>query len=254
MNRLCPNLAWTSCKLSNPRRISDHYQGWPFSWSPRSSARRSSNVRKLQNTWPLAGKSLACDFDMHDTPIRHPAKPSDPEGPPWEPRSRVLASIRSGSMPNTIRRETALTLLALVMVASGVLSALSANTGSTQSKSVAERVLHFPEERPLGQVYVRDATERDLPFREAVTGYLLDGLDGREWIPLGVAKGDVPVAPGQRVRLSVASEAWQDPSALIRLDADDVYEISLARTWADDQALAPLAHLVGLQSLNLSII
>ena len=114
------------------------------------------------------------------------------------------------------------------------------------------KILHFPKDRSLGRIYVQDATARDPVFFEAGTGFLLDSLDRPAWESHGVAQGDLQVAPGQRVKLIIDPDAGQDLSPLTRLAPDDLYELSLDRTRADDEDLASVAHLTGLRSLNLA--
>jgi thiol-disulfide isomerase/thioredoxin len=122
---------------------------------------------------------------------------------------------------------------------------------SRQNTPERSYTLKFPKNRSLGWVYVQDARGRDELFNEAVGGYFLDSLTRPAWEPHGLAQGDVPVSSGQRVKLIVNPDAGKDLSALTRLAADDLYEISLAGTRADDQTLAALAHLTELRSLDL---
>lgn len=113
-------------------------------------------------------------------------------------------------------------------------------------------VLHFPKDRSLGSILVQEGPNRGEFPSEAVTGFLLDTLDGSAWERRGLAQGDIRWSPGQRVKLIVDPDAWQDLSPLKRLAPDSLYEISLDRTRANDQAMASLVHLTGLRSLNLT--
>ena len=141
--------------------------------------------------------------------------------------------------------------LGLKLAAAAVVTLLSLGGYLVYTAQESTRILHFPNDRSLGRVYVQDARGPDAIFFEAGTGFLLDSLDGPAWEPHGLSQGDVQVSPSQRVRLIIDPNTWQDLSPLTRLAADDLYEIALAGR-ADDRALAPLVHLTGLRSLDLT--
>jgi len=112
------------------------------------------------------------------------------------------------------------------------------------------RVLHFPEDRPLGTLYVKDADAK----REIETFYYW--IDGTKWEFLDVARGEVVVPPNRHVRLMLNIEGWRDLSPLARLAPDALYEIRFkfhlpGAPRPDDRCMPHLAHLTGLKELNL---
>jgi len=133
------------------------------------------------------------------------------------------------------------------------------------TQSARPRILHFPTDRSLGTVYIRDASVR----REIETfHHWIDGTHDR-WETLGEAQGDVSIPAGQIVKLRVSVAGWKNPSPLARLTADDIDKLvidglgasreegeahGIFRTDSAGDAIMPhLAHLTGLKELNLSL-
>jgi len=121
---------------------------------------------------------------------------------------------------------------------------------TTIVKPDGSRVLHFPEDRHLGTLYVKDADTR----REIKTFHYW--IDGTRWEFLDVARGEVVVPPNRHVRLMLSIEGWRDLSPLARLAPDDLYEITFklhlpGAPRPDDRCMPHLAHLTGLKELNL---
>lgn len=111
----------------------------------------------------------------------------------------------------------------------------------------AERVLHFPKDRSLGMLQVLDAGIK----RQIKDFYQwIDGTEDK-WVYLGEAQGDVTAPAGKRVRLIVNKDACADLSPLARLGADDLYELSLSYTPADDRCMPHVGRLTGLSVLGL---
>jgi|GEM_PF-1584377 len=112
-----------------------------------------------------------------------------------------------------------------------------AGRASGSDRGVSEgRVVHFPADRSLGRLMVRDE------------GAYVHWNEG--WEPLGDARGTVHVPVGKQLRLEVSREAAKDLSPLANLKPDDLYYVMLWRTQARDDALKHLAHLTGLQVLD----
>lgn len=110
--------------------------------------------------------------------------------------------------------------------------------GSAGGKVIAgeKRTIHFPKDRSIGELYVRDG---DFP----TDSY---------WERLGQAKGDVTVSADKFVRLDVSEDAWQDGMPFAGLKSDDIQELNF---WecpdADDSVLKDISRLAGLQELDL---
>lgn len=112
--------------------------------------------------------------------------------------------------------------------------------GSAGGKVIAgeKRTIHFPKDRSIGELYVRD---RDFP-----TGRFFS-----EW--LGQAKGDVTVPADKAVRLDVNENAWQGGMPFAGLKSDDIQLLSFSRyPDADDSVLEDISSLSDLQELDLS--
>ncbi len=115
-----------------------------------------------------------------------------------------------------------------------------------------ERVVNFPKDRSLGQLYIQDAgSVRQLNYwfhwtdtGEAASQYL------------GEAQGEVHVPAGKRLFLTVNQTAWKDLSWLSKLGPDDLYGLGFSVLLAEpdkpsDQCMEHIAHLTGLKHLGL---
>jgi len=128
----------------------------------------------------------------------------------------------------------------------------AAADGDTQT--LKPRVLHFPARRSLGQLTVQDSSaKRQVRTFDLVT----DTVDGREnWQYLCEARGDVAIAPGRRVRLTVTPSAWRDLSPLAKLRPDDLYLLDFEGPppevkKAGDNCMPHIGRLTGLKVLKL---
>ena len=104
------------------------------------------------------------------------------------------------------------------------------------ANSARERVVHFPGDRSMGKLFVRDA-----------------GPDSwyEGWQELGEAKGDVSVAAGKEVKLEISEQAAGDLSALDKLGPDDLQMLSFGWKAVRAGSLAPIGNLKGLKALNI---
>lgn len=102
------------------------------------------------------------------------------------------------------------------------------------------RTLHFPADRSLGQLMLRDQ----------VTTYTSWQMG---WWPnkLGEAKGEVAVPAGKNVALYIDDAGAQDLAPLARLGADDLQWLSIASKLVTDVDLKYLKGMTGLKALSL---
>lgn len=127
----------------------------------------------------------------------------------------------------------------------------SKQTESTEIPT-KERVVNFPKDRSLGQLYIQDAgSVRQLNYwfhwtdtGEAASQYL------------GEAQGEVHVPAGKRLFLTVRRTAWKDLSWLSKLGPDDLYGLGFSVLLAEpdkpsDRCMEHIAHLTGLRHLGL---
>jgi len=116
--------------------------------------------------------------------------------------------------------------------------------GSTRSSLTAsqERIIHFPQDRSIGELSVRDS---DVPTDS------LDAVSGWEW--LGQARGNVTVPAGKAVRLNVSKQAWEGGRPFEGLKPDDIQMLSFSKYRdADDSVLEDVSSLADLQLLGLA--
>src|SRR4030042_1557355 len=81
------------------------------------------------------------------------------------------------------------------------------------------RIVHFPKDRSVGQLSIRDAGAA----RELTSWFHWTGIQGPNWEYLGEAQGDVHISPGKQLSLNVNQAAWRDLSWLSRLGPDELY-------------------------------
>lgn len=105
-----------------------------------------------------------------------------------------------------------------------------------ESKTDKVRIVHFPKDRSLGTLYVRDFGSE--------SWY-------EHWESLGEAKGDISIPPNKQVKLQVNEEAADDLSALTKLRADDLQMLSFGWKKVEISYLAPVGNLKDLKALNL---
>lgn len=127
------------------------------------------------------------------------------------------------------------------------LAALAAFTFSAFSQAPPGRVLHFPADRSLGQLWVQSENLecRPDPFFSAA-------FDG-EWKYLALARGDVAVPAGLKVKWVVNDNAARDVSPVSRLMPDDLHGISLWGKNVNDHTMAWVTRCTGLKVLEMTM-
>ncbi len=108
--------------------------------------------------------------------------------------------------------------------------------------NVPARTLKFPEDRAMGTVQIKPASESGFGFED-------DPWNG--WQQLSLARGVVKIPSGQHVQLSISRAASVDLGPLADLPPDAIESLSLRKTDVTDDELAHIAHLIGLRFLNL---
>jgi Leucine-rich repeat (LRR) protein len=114
-----------------------------------------------------------------------------------------------------------------------------------------ERVVHFPKDRSLGKLFVRD---RDFVRQVDTSIYWADKA---KWQYFAKARGNVKIPVGKRVWLQISSPvAWQDLSPLKFLRPDDLYRLDIYGSFTggprpDDRCMQHIAALTGLKVLEL---
>jgi len=113
-------------------------------------------------------------------------------------------------------------------------------------KMVATRVLHFPADRSMGEIMVKDksAPRSHEPFQWF-------NSDDFYWDYLGEARGDVAIPVDKKVRLVLSPVGAEDLASLRELEPDDLHSLSMGSNPPADAAMAHIAHLTGLKRLNL---
>lgn len=99
-----------------------------------------------------------------------------------------------------------------------------------------ERTVQFPADASMGVLLVRD----------------VGSTDTAAWKELGPAKGAVRVPANKELMLKVSKEASADLAPLKALKPDDLQGLDLSRTPTNDEKLAHIKGLTGLQILNLA--
>ena len=100
----------------------------------------------------------------------------------------------------------------------------------------AARTVHFPADRSVGVLQVRD----------------VGSTDAGAWRGLGEAQGDVVVPAGKVAMLAVSVEGFKEASALGVVRAGDLQLACTGRTQGTDAGLADLKGLTWVPFLNLS--
>jgi len=98
------------------------------------------------------------------------------------------------------------------------------------------RVVHFPADRSLGTLYIRDIGSENWY---------------EDWERLAEAKGPVTIARNKEVKLEVSTEAAADISPLAKLRTDDLQMLCFGWKAVKIASLAPIGNLKGLKALNL---
>ena len=115
-----------------------------------------------------------------------------------------------------------------------------------------ERVLHFPADRSLGSVMIRDANiDRNIEeFAHWTT------KADMSWVRLCEAQGEVRIPAGKLVQLKVAAKNLKNIDGLKGLGADDLHMIWLygdgdKRQLPDDRCMEHISHMTGLKELRI---
>lgn len=120
--------------------------------------------------------------------------------------------------------------------------------GGAVSVPPGARVLHFPTDRSMGTLTLRDASRK----RQIDTFYYwVDDPYNDSWRVVGEARGDVIVPAGKRVALMITPEGARDMTPLARLGPNDLDTLNYNYTLSD-AGLACIAGLKGLTELNLT--
>ncbi|MHC4336962.1 MAG: leucine-rich repeat domain-containing protein [Planctomycetota bacterium] len=147
------------------------------------------------------------------------------------------------------------TTLIVILICAGFMGACWAATDIGAPQAVGQqrkvRVVHFPKDRSLGRIMVKDA--------DIIKGNIQDYHD---WFLrgeyLGEAQGDVVIPAGKKAALFLYENALKDSSPLLNLKPDDLYMLStVPLVWnrkhpLHDKCMSHIAHLAGLKSLWLS--
>lgn len=162
-----------------------------------------------------------------------------------------LPALAAGWLPHFFpagRRLPVVALLAGAIVLSGrggnqVAQAQIQKSNTAPTRKVAvkpARTLHFPADRSLGTLLLRDE----------VTTYTTWQM-GWWSTKLGEAKGEVAVPAGKNVALYIDDAGAQDLSPLARLGAGDLQWLSIDSKLVTDVDLKTLKGLTGLKALSL---
>lgn len=115
-----------------------------------------------------------------------------------------------------------------------------------------ERIIHFPKDRSIGQLKVKDAgIKRQI---KSFHYWITEG--NTKWELLGEATGDVVVPEGKLLALDVSQSGWRDLSCLSRLRPDELYKLSIPGPYPSgpmpgDSIMPHIAHLTGLRVFEL---
>ncbi len=114
-----------------------------------------------------------------------------------------------------------------------------ANVTAPRSK---ERVVHFPKDRSIGQLYlVERKSPKDCLWHEVL-------IWERKW--LGEAQGDIRVPADKMLRLGVSRNAWKGGRPFVGLKPDDIQILTFYQyPHARDSVLKDIAMLTGLEVL-----
>jgi Leucine-rich repeat (LRR) protein len=127
--------------------------------------------------------------------------------------------------------------------------------GGVIESDTGQRVLHFPNDRSLGELKIQDADTAGptkVFYNIGKPDWWMSG-----WVYLGEAKGDVTIPAGKVVALRISKpEQWRDLSPLRRLDKDALYLLNIEGSYDHgpkprDASMKYIAHLTGLQRLEI---
>jgi len=118
-------------------------------------------------------------------------------------------------------------------------TASAEKSGPSKLTADKTRIVHFPKDRSLGTLYVRDS---DIEGRKSWEG----------WKELGQARGEISVPEGKELRLVVREKTFENLADLSVLGANDIQDLTVNCRNLQDADMVHLKGLTGLQSLTLS--
>jgi len=161
-------------------------------------------------------------------------------------RGWMIAAFLGGALALAILGAVRLTVQAQAP-SQDVYAAKTASASGSPSDSLppGSRVLHFPTNRSLGEVWIRNSAVD----RRIESFYYWIRMDESEY--LCAAQGDVVIPPGKRASLGVRQTSAADLTPLSQLAPDDLYGLGVFGP-VDDSCLPHIAALKGLRELSLS--
>jgi Leucine-rich repeat (LRR) protein len=144
---------------------------------------------------------------------------------------------------------TALILFAAIGIAAGR-TTLAKQTDTQDNSPPQGRILHFPPDRPVGNIYLQDAD-----FQRKIKTFHYWIPDYEKWDYYCAAKGDVRIPAGKRVKLITKGNRKPDPKDLSKLQPDDLHTLVVQgrdkSVRADDSYMDAVGRLTGLKVLDI---
>jgi len=134
-----------------------------------------------------------------------------------------------------------LTIILITGVA-GARSTSGKSAQSEQAKQIGSQIVHFPKDRAVGRLKIRDAYSNNT---------VQSMLQVSNWIFFDKAQGDVNIPAGKDLRLETYKD-MADFSFLALLKPDDLQVLMMCGDSIADEDLIHLRNLTGLQGLDLS--
>ena len=105
-----------------------------------------------------------------------------------------------------------------------------------------ERVVHFPNDRSIGHIYL----VKRQPTKERLWHYVFGWVEK----DLGEARGDIRVPANGMVRLDVGEDVWRNTRPFNAIGPNDIQILNLYQcNDIDDYFMSQIGHLVGLEAL-----
>jgi len=124
-----------------------------------------------------------------------------------------------------------------------MIAVMFSSTGATEVTG-QERIIHFPKDRSIGNLYVIDEYPTDDFWSWMFTWYTQY---------LAEARGDVKVPADKILRLDVSEQAWSQPKPFIGIKPDDIQFLNFyTHRYPDASVLEDVKQLTGLKALNLA--
>jgi Leucine-rich repeat (LRR) protein len=154
-----------------------------------------------------------------------------------------------------MRKKITIILAITVCVLASIIQPVFAEETDAQNSSPAEgRIVHFPKDRSMGELYIQDEGVVNIPYA-LFFSYSISAEDD-QWELFGPAQGDVLVPHGKRLSLNITKNNWKDLSPLKNLKPNDLYQLTIygqlrAITNPNDTCMPHIAGLTGLKDLEL---